>query len=594
MIVAIDGPAGAGKSTVARRLAERLGFRYLDTGAMYRALTWLALQRGVPLEDESALERLARAEPVTFDGDRVLIAGEDVTTAIRQREIDHSVPSVARQQPVRAVMRQRQRELAAEGDAVIEGRDIGAVVVPDSEVKVYLVADQGERAEAAQRGAPGRRRRRPRPRPARARRERQRADAQGRRRRSRSTRRTSPWTRWSTSWRSACAHCSGREPRRRRLGRGPADARLGGATAGQPAQLRRGARAARGRRRARVQPLQLDRPARLRRHVPTHGLLHGQGQAHGVPGLGQLMRSFGTFAVRRGESDRDAVRRMREVVREGHALGLFVEGTRQLSGEPGEVKPGASMAALQEDVPVVPAAIYGTHGWKPGLGRRRRSPSPGGSRSASTASRAPRAATAKRRASSSARSGGSGNSWARCTKPGRGRRTQCRRAVRSPPRPRHGGGEEHGGEGVPGEPPLAGVVAIVGFPNVGKSTLDQPADRVACGRRPRDARRHARSQGARLEWGRTRFLLIDTGGVDVVDPSPLARSIVDQARAAVDEADLVLFVTDARVGVTPGDEELADLLRRSGKPVLVVANKVDDPVHEAGAAELNRLGSASR
>jgi 1-acyl-sn-glycerol-3-phosphate acyltransferase len=93
-------------------------------------------------------------------------------------------------------------------------------------------------------------------------------------------------------------------------------------------------------------------------------------EAHRVPGLGQLMRSFGTFSVRRGESDRDAVRRMREVVRDGHALGLFVEGTRQLSGEPGEVKPGASMAALQEDVPVVPAAIYGTHGWKPGLGRR--------------------------------------------------------------------------------------------------------------------------------------------------------------------------------------------------------------------------------
>jgi 1-acyl-sn-glycerol-3-phosphate acyltransferase len=93
-------------------------------------------------------------------------------------------------------------------------------------------------------------------------------------------------------------------------------------------------------------------------------------EAHRVHGLGQLMRAFGTFSVRRGESDRDAVRRMREVVREGHALGLFVEGTRQLSGEPGEVKPGASMAALQEDVPVVPAAIYGTHGWKPGLGRR--------------------------------------------------------------------------------------------------------------------------------------------------------------------------------------------------------------------------------
>lgn len=89
-------------------------------------------------------------------------------------------------------------------------------------------------------------------------------------------------------------------------------------------------------------------------------------EAHDVPGLGQVMRSFGTFAVRRGESDREAVRRMREVVQHGHALGLFVEGTRQLSGVPGEVKPGASMVALQEQVPVVPAAIHGTQTWRPG------------------------------------------------------------------------------------------------------------------------------------------------------------------------------------------------------------------------------------
>jgi 1-acyl-sn-glycerol-3-phosphate acyltransferase len=89
-------------------------------------------------------------------------------------------------------------------------------------------------------------------------------------------------------------------------------------------------------------------------------------EAHRIAGLGQVMRSFGAFAVRRGESDRDAVRRMREVVRDGHALGLFVEGTRQLSGEPGEPRPGASMVALQEDVPVVPAAIHGTQTWRPG------------------------------------------------------------------------------------------------------------------------------------------------------------------------------------------------------------------------------------
>jgi len=89
-------------------------------------------------------------------------------------------------------------------------------------------------------------------------------------------------------------------------------------------------------------------------------------EAHRIPGLGQLIRAFGTISVRRGESDRDAVRQMREAVREGRALGLFVEGTRQLSGVPGQVQPGAAMVALQEGVPIVPAAIYGSHEWKPG------------------------------------------------------------------------------------------------------------------------------------------------------------------------------------------------------------------------------------
>jgi 1-acyl-sn-glycerol-3-phosphate acyltransferase len=89
-------------------------------------------------------------------------------------------------------------------------------------------------------------------------------------------------------------------------------------------------------------------------------------EAHRIPALGQLIRSFGTISVRRGESDREAVRQMREAVRDGRALGLFVEGTRQLSGVPGQVQPGAAMVALQEGVPIVPAAIYGSLEWKPG------------------------------------------------------------------------------------------------------------------------------------------------------------------------------------------------------------------------------------
>ena len=147
MIVAIDGPAGAGKSTVARRLAERLGFRYLDTGAMYRALTWLAMQRGLPLGDGAPLAELAAANPVTFDeAGRVWIAGTDVTSSIRESRIDRQVPVVAGHPEVRQTMRERQRQLAEGGDVVMEGRDIGTIVVPNADVKVYLSADANVRA----------------------------------------------------------------------------------------------------------------------------------------------------------------------------------------------------------------------------------------------------------------------------------------------------------------------------------------------------------------------------------------------------------------------------------------------------------------
>ncbi len=147
MIVAIDGPAGAGKSSVARALALRLGFRYLDTGAMYRALTWLAEQRRVELDDVPALVALAREYPVEFgEGGAVCIADYDVTAEIRLPVIDSSVPIVARHQEVRAVMRERQRALGTQGDSVIEGRDIGEIVAPHAELKVWLTADPEVRA----------------------------------------------------------------------------------------------------------------------------------------------------------------------------------------------------------------------------------------------------------------------------------------------------------------------------------------------------------------------------------------------------------------------------------------------------------------
>jgi CMP/dCMP kinase len=156
VIVAIDGPAGAGKSTVARALAERLGFRYLDTGAMYRALTWLAMKRGLDLGNAEALAQLAREQPVVFsEDDRVWIGGTDVTSSIRETRVDRMVPVVARHHPVREVMRERQRELGRGGDVVIEGRDIGTVVAPDAEVKVFLVADREERAKRRVAERPG-------------------------------------------------------------------------------------------------------------------------------------------------------------------------------------------------------------------------------------------------------------------------------------------------------------------------------------------------------------------------------------------------------------------------------------------------------
>jgi GTP-binding protein len=137
---------------------------------------------------------------------------------------------------------------------------------------------------------------------------------------------------------------------------------------------------------------------------------------------------------------------------------------------------------------------------------------------------------------------------------------------------------------------LLGRVAIVGYPNVGKSTL---VNRLTQSRAAVVHETHGTTRDRKelvCDWNGAEFLLIDTGGVDIADRSPLTRSIADQARAAIEEADLVLFVTDARAGVTPGDEELAAIVRASHKPVLLLANKIDDPGQDLLALEFHRLG----
>ena len=149
-VIAIDGPVAAGKTAVGRELARTLGFSHLDTGIMYRAITWLALKNGVPVEDETSLGELARANPLGLvgdDGDQVLAAGHTLGPELRDPSVDRNVSMVSKAPPVRRELVAQQRQIAFRGKIVMIGRDIGTVVLPDADLKVYLTASAENRAQ---------------------------------------------------------------------------------------------------------------------------------------------------------------------------------------------------------------------------------------------------------------------------------------------------------------------------------------------------------------------------------------------------------------------------------------------------------------
>lgn len=146
LLIAIDGPSGAGKGTIARVLARRLNYRHIDTGAMYRAVAWKALQEKVDLSDEAAVAALAGRVSIDVGDGVIAVDGHDVRTAIRTPEMDAAAAAVARQPRVREILIAQQREIGAGGGVVMEGRDIGTTVFPEAEVKVYLDAAPEERA----------------------------------------------------------------------------------------------------------------------------------------------------------------------------------------------------------------------------------------------------------------------------------------------------------------------------------------------------------------------------------------------------------------------------------------------------------------
>jgi cytidylate kinase len=392
MIIAIDGPAGSGKSTIAREVAKKLGTRYLDTGAMYRAVTLLALEAGLVPERISDAGALAAAAPLRLeerpdDLARVFLGDREVTDEIRGRLVSQNVSAVSADAGVRAVLTERQREEAARGNVVLEGRDMGTVVVPAADVKVFLTASIEERARRRQlqlqaQGAAqsldqliaditAR-------------------DAYDSGRELAPLRKADDAVEIDTTGMSieqvvsaVCALASAKRldlpvgaaeaPRKwplSRLARGPLDDWLYRFAYGLIPPLFRllwrmrikglehfpatGAVVVACNHRSNLDPFFLGSACPREIHFMA------KAEIWKFKPLGRLVDRLGTFPVNRGEADRRAVKRALEVLSGGAVLGLFPEGHRQRERDLGEIRPGVSLFSLRENVVTIPAVVEGT------------------------------------------------------------------------------------------------------------------------------------------------------------------------------------------------------------------------------------------
>lgn len=377
LVITVDGPAGSGKSTVARLVAETLGLQFIDTGATYRALAWLALDRNIPLDNADRLRGLAIAQPTTlgYDHDRwiVRIAGNDVTDAIREPRVDEAASRVASHPGVREVLVARQRQYSVARDSVLDGRDCGTRVRPDADLKIFVTADIAERARrrAAQQGVDAAEIERT----IRERDERDRGqsaaaddaitvDTTGRgidevvsevvetwlaRRRElldgeiTSNRTARDWITGEsgpdfekTLRRSRPIWEKGFRLRTHGVERVPAGACVfiaNHASMWDPAFL--------------ISPLN-----RRIRYMGKFDLAER-------PMIKDLADAIGFFPVRRGAGDRVALHIGEEVLRRGDSLGVFPEGTRVYEGRLARPRQGAARLALITGTPIVPVAIYG-------------------------------------------------------------------------------------------------------------------------------------------------------------------------------------------------------------------------------------------